>query len=142
MLLNAQSDGRPDPAVTCGYEAKPRSGRGDFRDMATDSKAGQRPAASGFPHLFTPLQIGPVTIANRIVSSGHDTVMAVDSKVSDQLLAYQEARAAGGAGLIVIQVAGIHPTAKYSSHVLMADDDSCIPGLSRLADAVHAHGTK
>ena len=51
---------------------------------------------SSFPRLFSPLAIGPVTIRNRIVSSGHDTVMAVDGKVSDQLLAYQEARAAGG----------------------------------------------
>jgi len=66
--------------------------------------------------------------------------MAVDGKVPDQLLAYQEARAAGGAGLIVVQVAGIHATAPYSSHVLMADDDSAIPGLARLAEAVHGRG--
>ena len=93
-----------------------------------------------FPRLFSPLRIGPATIRNRIVSSGHDTVMAVDGRVSDQLIAYQQARAAGGVGLIVVQVAGIHASARYSSHVLMADDDSCIPGLARLADAVHAHG--
>lgn len=97
--------------------------------------------APPFPLLFTPLRIGPATLPNRIVSSGHDTVMAVDGKVSDQLIAYQSARAAGGAGLIVAQVAGIHASARYSSHILMADDDSCVPGLARLADAVHAHGT-
>ncbi|MGI9009253.1 MAG: FAD-dependent oxidoreductase [Streptosporangiaceae bacterium] len=97
--------------------------------------------APTFPLLFTPLRIGPVTLPNRIVSSGHDTVMAVDGKVSDQLVAYQSARAAGGAGLIVAQVAGIHASARYSSHILMADDDSCVPGLARLAAAVHAHGT-
>lgn len=93
-----------------------------------------------FPHLLSELRIGPVTIRNRIVSSGHDTVMAVDGKVTDQLVAYQEARAKGGVGLIVAQVAGIHVSAKYTGSVLMADDDSCIPGLARLADAVHAHG--
>ena len=92
------------------------------------------------PHLFSPLAIGPVTIRNRIVSSGHDTVMAVEGKVSDQLIAYQAARAEGGAGLIVTQVAGVHESAQYTSHVLMADDDSCIPGLTALADAIHAHG--
>jgi 2,4-dienoyl-CoA reductase-like NADH-dependent reductase (Old Yellow Enzyme family) len=92
------------------------------------------------PHLFAPLTIGPVTIRNRIVSSGHDTVMAVDGKVSDQLLAYQSARAEGGVGLIVTQVAGVHQSAKYTSHVLMADDDSCIPGLTALAAAIHEHG--
>ena len=49
-------------------------------------------------------RVGPVTLRNRIVSSGHDTVMAADGRVPDRLVAYQEARARGGAGLIVIQV--------------------------------------
>ncbi len=97
---------------------------------------------TAFPHLLAPLTIGGVELRNRIVSSGHDTVMAVDGLVTDQLVAYQEARAAGGVGLIVVQVAGVHPSARYTSHVLMADDDACIPGLRRLADVVHAHGAK
>ena len=96
--------------------------------------------AAALPHLFEPLTIGPVTIRNRIVSSGHDTVMATDGRVSDQLIAYQEARARGGVGLIVVQVAGVHASARYTSSVLMADDDSCIPGLTLLADVVHSHG--
>ena len=57
-------------------------------------------AASAFPHLFSPITIGSVTIRNRILSSGHDTVMAVGGLITDQLIAYQEARARGGAGLI------------------------------------------
>ncbi len=94
-----------------------------------------------FPLLFEPLRIGSVTIRNRIVSSGHDTVMAVDGFVSDQLIAYQAARAAGGVGLIVVQVAGVHESARYTSHVLMATEDDCIPGFRRLAAAVHEHGS-
>ncbi len=94
-----------------------------------------------FPLLFEPLRIGSVTIRNRIVSSGHDTVMAVDGFVSDQLIAYQAARAAGGVGLIVVQVAGVHESARYTSHVLMATEDACIPGFRRLAAAVHGHGS-
>ena len=93
-----------------------------------------------FPNLFRPLAIGPITIRNRIVSSGHDTVMGVNGEPGEQLIAYQAARASGGAGLIVIQVAGIHPSARYSSHVLMADDDSRVPAYARLAAAVHAGG--
>ena len=95
---------------------------------------------TAFPRLFSEIRLGPVIARNRIVSSGHDTVMAVDGKVTDQLVAYQEVRAQGGVGLIVAQVAGIHQSAKYTGSVLMADDDSCIPGLSRLAEAVHRHG--
>jgi len=95
-----------------------------------------------FPRLFSPLMIGPVTLPNRIVSSGHDTVMADHGQISDRLVAYHEARARGGAGLIVVQVAGIHETARYTSHVLMATDDDCIPGYRALADAVKPHGTR
>jgi 2,4-dienoyl-CoA reductase-like NADH-dependent reductase (Old Yellow Enzyme family)/thioredoxin reductase len=94
------------------------------------------------PRLFSPLVIGPVQLPNRVVSSGHDTVMAEDGMPGDRLIAYHEARAAGGTGLIVVQVAGVHPSAKYTTHVLMADDDACIPHFARLADAVHRHGTR
>lgn len=93
-----------------------------------------------FPNLLSPLQIGPVTLRNRIFSSGHDTVMVHDGAVTDQLVEYHRARAIGGAGLIIMQVAGIHETAHYTSHSLMATDDSCIEGYRRVADAVHPHG--
>lgn len=94
-----------------------------------------------FPYLFSPLAIGGVTLPNRIVSSGHDTVMADHGQITDRLIAYHEARARGGAGLIVVQVAGVHETARYTSHVLMATDDSCIAGYAALAEAVKPHGT-
>ena len=99
-------------------------------------------AASAFPHLFSPITIGSVTIRNRILSSGHDTVMAVGGLITDQLIAYQEARARGGAGLIVIQVAGVHPTARYTSTELTADTDATIPGYTELAEVIHRHGAK
>ncbi len=67
--------------------------------------------------------------------------MVHDGKVTDQLVAYHEARAAGGTGLIVVQVAGVHRSARYTSHILMADDDGCIPGYEALAGAVKPHGT-
>jgi 2,4-dienoyl-CoA reductase-like NADH-dependent reductase (Old Yellow Enzyme family) len=93
-----------------------------------------------FEHLFSPLAIGSTTVKNRIFSSGHDTVLAQDGRVTDALVAYHEARARGGVGHIVTQVAGVHETARYTSHVLMTTSDDCIPGFRRLADAVHAHG--
>ncbi len=95
-----------------------------------------------FPRLFSPLQIGSVTLANRIVSTGHDTGLASKGLVGDDLVAYQEARAKGGAGLIIVQVATVHETAKFSNHVLTAHTDDCIPGYRRLAAAVHACDTK
>lgn len=96
---------------------------------------------SAFPHLFAPLQIRGKRLKNRIMSSGHDTSMPTDNLVNDQLIAYHRARAEGGVGLIVLQVAGVHDSARYTSHVLMATDDACIDGYRRLAETCHAHGT-
>jgi 2,4-dienoyl-CoA reductase-like NADH-dependent reductase (Old Yellow Enzyme family)/thioredoxin reductase len=93
-------------------------------------------------NLFSALVVGPVTLPNRIVSPGHDTVMTHDGQVTDQLIAYHTARAEGGVGLIIVQAAGVHATAKYTNHVLMASDDSCIAGYRKLADAVHPFGTR
>ena len=95
-----------------------------------------------YTRLFSPLTMGSCTIKNRIVSSGHDTVMVNHGEVSEQLIAYHRARAEGGVGLIIVQVAGVHESARYTSHILMAIDDSCIEGYAKLASVVHQSGTK
>ena len=97
-------------------------------------------AEGAFPALFSPLTIRGRTIRNRIMSTGHDTTLPTEAVVNDALIAYHRARARGGAGLIVTQVAGVHESARYTSHMLMAADDSCIPGYRRLAEACHAEG--
>jgi 2,4-dienoyl-CoA reductase-like NADH-dependent reductase (Old Yellow Enzyme family) len=96
---------------------------------------------NAFPHLFQPLRIRGATLKNRIMSTGHDTTLPVDGTVNEALVAYHEARARGGVGLIVLQVSGVHETARYTNHVLMATDDSTIPGYRRVAEAVHRFDT-
>ncbi len=63
-----------------------------------------------FTHLFTPFTLKSTEIRNRIFSTGHDTYLPEGGLPSDALIAYQRARARGGAGLIVIQVVGVHET--------------------------------
>jgi 2,4-dienoyl-CoA reductase-like NADH-dependent reductase (Old Yellow Enzyme family) len=92
-------------------------------------------------HLFSPLTIRGKTIKNRILSTGHDTTMPTDSLPNDRLVAYHKARAEGGVGLIIVQVAGVHDSARYTTHVLMATTDDCIPGYRKIADVCHANGT-
>ncbi|WP_097303153.1 oxidoreductase [Pseudomonas chlororaphis] len=98
-------------------------------------------SSPAFAHLFEPLQLRGKRLKNRIMSSGHDTSMPTDNLVNEQLIAYHRARAEGGVGLIVLQVAGVHDSARYTSHVLMATDDACIDGYRQLAQTCHAHGT-
>ena len=92
-----------------------------------------------FDALFAPLDIGRITVKNRILSSGHDTVMSVDGFVSDQLVEYHRARAAGGVGHIVLQVSSVHHTSDYTAQELIAVSDDAIPGYRRVAAAVHEH---
>src|SRR3979490_3578945 len=61
---------------------------------------------TAFTHLFEPLRIRGCTLKNRIMSSGHDTTLPVDATVNAALVAYQEARARGGVGLIVLPLSG------------------------------------
>ncbi|NGM46082.1 FAD-dependent oxidoreductase [Rhodobacter sp. SGA-6-6] len=101
------------------------------------SPPGQTPC----PNLLEPLKIRGATLKNRIMSTGHDTTLPTEALVNDALIAYHEARAKGGAGLIVVQVAGVHESARYTNHILMASDDGCIPGYRKLAETVHRYGT-
>ena len=92
-----------------------------------------------FPNLLSPLSLGQVTLRNRIVVTGHHTHLA-HLVPNDDLIAYQEARARGGAGLVITEVVGVHETALFSNDTLMALDEACIEQFSRLAGAVHDNG--
>ncbi|WP_417788791.1 FAD-dependent oxidoreductase [Terasakiella pusilla] len=93
-----------------------------------------------FPNLFEPIQVGCKTIKNRIMSTGHDTSLSVDGSINKEYVAYQESRARGGAGLVVLQVSAVHESARYSSHVLMATDDKFLPGYQEMAETCHKYG--
>ncbi|MGE0008369.1 MAG: FAD-dependent oxidoreductase [Parvibaculaceae bacterium] len=95
-----------------------------------------------FPHLFSPFTIKGLTMSNRILSTGHDTDLGRHGLPSEALIAYQKARARGGAGLIIVQVVGVHETARYTSEVLMGTTDEAIPHFGRLFGAIKAEGTR
>ena len=56
---------------------------------------------SQFARLFSPLHLRGQEIKNRILSTGHQTYLVENCLPSPGLIAYHEARARGGAGLIV-----------------------------------------
>ncbi len=90
---------------------------------------------SPYPHLFTPVRLGPLTLTNRVVFSAHLTNFAVDGHATAQHAAYYGARAAGGAGLIITEELSVHPDdCPYEKLVHHPG------GLSAIADAVHDHG--
>lgn len=95
-----------------------------------------------FPHLFSPLTIRGVTFRNRVFTTGHETMLVEGDAPNEKLIAYQEARARGGLGLIVVEIGAVHPSAVFTPNMIRADKDSCIPGYRRLAEAIHRHGCK
>jgi 2,4-dienoyl-CoA reductase-like NADH-dependent reductase (Old Yellow Enzyme family) len=70
------------------------------------------PGAQRFPVLFSPLQVGPMRVPNRIVCAPHQTEFSPDAWFSEQHLAYLERRAAGGAGWVVTEPVEAHPSAR------------------------------
>lgn len=97
--------------------------------------------SGAFANLFTPIEIGNCSVRNRIVSTGHHTYLA-DGVPGDKLVAYHEARAEGGAGLIISEIVAVHETAEYSGDLLRAESPDVIPHYARLVDACHRHDTK
>jgi 2,4-dienoyl-CoA reductase-like NADH-dependent reductase (Old Yellow Enzyme family)/thioredoxin reductase len=95
-----------------------------------------------FTRLFSPLTLRRQEIRNRILSTGHQTYLAEKYLPSDALIAYHEARARGGAGLIITEAARFHETGFSDSPEIVVTSDNCIPGYTRLAEAVHRHGCK
>jgi 2,4-dienoyl-CoA reductase-like NADH-dependent reductase (Old Yellow Enzyme family)/thioredoxin reductase len=96
-----------------------------------------------FEHLFTPIRIGKMEVKNRIglppMTVGYGTP---DANLTDRHRAYYEARAKGGAGLIVTEAAAINANRKYGLFPLGLYEDAQIPSWAKLADAVHPYGTK
>lgn len=97
-----------------------------------------------FTHLFQPGQIGSTETRNRLVMAPMGTNLASEhGEVTDQLIDYYAERAKGGTGLIIIEVTGIdHPVSDAIAAQLRIDDDGYVPGLARLTERLHNHGTK
>ena len=66
-----------------------------------------------FPTMFSPVQIGSVTVPNRFVVPPMGNNLAnTDGSLSDRSLSYYKARAKGGFGLITIESTVVYEQAK------------------------------
>ncbi len=94
------------------------------------------------PHLFSPLALRGATFRNRIFSTGHQTCLVKDGRVTEDLVAYHRARARGGAALIVVEAARMHESAVSDAPIIDASRDDCIPGYRAIAQAVQPEGCR
>ncbi|MFC5995762.1 FAD-dependent oxidoreductase [Pseudonocardia hispaniensis] len=63
-----------------------------------------------YPNLFSPLDIGPVRVRNRIMQSTHTKGYGKDGTDSQRTIDYYVERARGGAGLLFTDAHLVHPT--------------------------------
>ncbi|MFQ5875102.1 MAG: mycofactocin system FadH/OYE family oxidoreductase 2, partial [Dehalococcoidia bacterium] len=63
-----------------------------------------------YPHLFSPIEVGNLTLRNRIVSPAHGTGFAKGHVMTDQHIYYHAARARGGVAMIITEALSVHPT--------------------------------
>ena len=90
-----------------------------------------------YDHIFQPIDVGPITIPNRIVRSAHSTALPLK-----RLIAYHEARAVGGVGMSTLEATGVHLSSPAMRSIIPLHDDTVVPFYQELTDALRPHGMK
>ena len=97
-----------------------------------------------YSKIFEQGKIGNVTFKNRLVMSPMGTSLAdMDGSPSEDMIAFYEARAIGGAGLIIPEITRVNDVHGVGMmRQLSVSKDRHIEGFAKLAASVHKHGTK
>ena len=94
-----------------------------------------------FPHLLSPIRIGPKRLRCRVLVTAHEIRLGDGRVPGARYAAYHRARARGGAGLQITGCTAIHHTGGLGSGGALANvDDSIIDGYRTLSGAVHEEG--
>ncbi|MFH1035966.1 MAG: NADH:flavin oxidoreductase [Pseudomonadota bacterium] len=94
-----------------------------------------------FPHLFSPLALGSLTLANRVTMAPLFLGYAKPSgEVSPLMLQHYREMGASGAGLVVAENAAVAPEGLGSPFTMRVDQERFLPGLSALARAIKEGG--
>lgn len=94
-----------------------------------------------YDHLFSPLRMGQVTLANRICFLAHRTNFAKRGRLNDRHIAYYHRRALGGCGLIIVGELSIHPNDRPWEAMIKAYEPDVVQQYRKLTAAVHEFET-
>ena len=91
--------------------------------------------------VFTPCQIGPITLRNRTIRSAAFENMCPGNRPSQMLFDYHTAVARGGIGMTTVAYAAVSRSGlSFDGQLWMRPE--IVPDLKRLTDAIHAEGAK
>jgi len=91
--------------------------------------------------LLSPVPLGHAVARNRIVSTPHGAAYGERGGLTDRYIRYHEEKARGGCGVVMMfGSSSIHPTSVNDWAEINNWDDSIIPQLQQMSEAVHRHG--
>ena len=91
--------------------------------------------------IFTPCNIGPVTLRNRVIRSAAFENMAYGNSPSKDLFDYHTAVARGGVGMTTVAYAAVCRSGlSFDGQLWMREE--IVPELRKLTDSVHSYGAK
>ncbi len=94
-----------------------------------------------FPNLYSPIQIGSLTLKNRvIVSPSSQADIEPDGTLGKYNIAYYGRKAKGGAALVTVGDGIVHPTGKDHPTQVLLYTDNCLASLTRCAEEIHKYG--
>ena len=96
-----------------------------------------------FEILFSPFTIKNLGLKNRLVMPPMGTSFGTSfGAVTPRFISYHRERAAGGVGINLVEFTSVESKGRLNPHMLGIWDDSQVPGLKSLAEAVHQAGGK
>jgi 2,4-dienoyl-CoA reductase-like NADH-dependent reductase (Old Yellow Enzyme family) len=88
--------------------------------------------------VFSGSRIGNLELKNRLVRSAtYDNAATAEGRVTDKMIEIYRTIAKGGVGLIITGAVGVYKKAKGPHFILGNYDDSFIPDLKKISQAVH-----
>ncbi len=91
--------------------------------------------------LFSPYQLGPITLRNRTIRAAAFENMCYDNKPSQDLFDYHVNVAKGGIGMTTVAYAAVNRSGvSFKGQLWMREE--IIPALKELTDAIHNEGAK
>jgi 2,4-dienoyl-CoA reductase-like NADH-dependent reductase (Old Yellow Enzyme family) len=91
------------------------------------------------PNVFSPAQLGPVTLRNRIIKAATFEASTPNALVTEDLITYHRLPAAGGVGMTTVAYLAVSPGGRTEGKQIYWRPEA-IPGLRRLTEAIHAEG--
>ena len=91
------------------------------------------------PNVFTPAQLGPVTLRNRVIKAATFEASTPNALVTEDLITYHRLPAAGGVGMTTVAYLAVSPGGRTEGKQIYWRPEA-IPGLRRLTEAIHAEG--